>query len=132
MGKNKMIGLIVGLVVFLAILALPNPVGLSTEGKRAAAVAILMTVWWISEAIPIYATAFLPLALYPLLGILPAEETAANYGHNYVLMLLAGFFLAKAIELQHLHKRIALVVIKALGTSRRTIILSFMIATAFL
>ena len=132
MGKNKMIGLVVGLVVFLAILALPNPVGLSTEGKRAAAVAILMTVWWISEAIPIYATAFLPLALYPLLGILPAEETAANYGHNYVLMLLAGFFLAKAIELQHLHKRIALVVIKALGTSRRTIILSFMIATAFL
>ena len=132
MGKNKMIGLIAGLVVFLIILALPSPAGLSAEGKRAAAVALLMTIWWISEAIPIYATAFLPLALYPLLGILPAEETAANYGHNYVLMLLAGFFLAKAIELQHLHKRIALVVIKTLGTSRRTIILSFMIATAFL
>lgn len=132
MGKNKMAGLFAGLIVFLIILALPNPAGLSPEGKRAAAVALLMTIWWISEAIPIYATAFLPLALYPLLGILPAEETAANYGHNYVLMLLAGFFLAKAIELQHLHKRIALVVIKLLGTSRRTIILSFMIATAFL
>ncbi|MCB0550986.1 MAG: SLC13/DASS family transporter [Phaeodactylibacter sp.] len=132
MGKNKMIGLIGGLIVFLIILALPSPAGLSPEGKRAAAVALLMTAWWITEAIPIYATAFLPLALYPLLGILPAEETAANYGHNYVLMLLAGFFLAKAIELQHLHKRIALVVIKFLGTSRRTIILSFMIATAFL
>lgn len=132
MGKNKMTGLFAGLIVFLIILALPNPAGLSPEGKRAAAVALLMTIWWISEAIPIYATAFLPLALYPLLGILPAEETAANYGHNYVLMLLAGFFLAKAIELQHLHKRIALIVIKLLGTSRRTIILSFMIATAFL
>ena len=132
MGKHKMIGLIAGLVVFLALLALPNPAGLSPEGKKAAAVALLMTVWWITEAIPIYATAFLPLALYPLLGILPAEETAANYGHNYVLMLLAGFFLAKAIELQYLHKRMALVVIKLLGTSRRTIILSFMIATAFL
>ncbi|MCB9293391.1 MAG: DASS family sodium-coupled anion symporter [Lewinellaceae bacterium] len=132
MGKHKMIGLIAGLIVFLALLALPSPAGLSPEGKRAAGVALLMTVWWITEAIPIYATAFLPLALYPLLGILPAEETAANYGHNYVLMLLAGFFLAKAIELQYLHKRMALVVIKLLGTSRRTIILSFMIATAFL
>ncbi len=132
MGKHKMAGLAAGLVIFLIILALPSPVGLSVEGKRAAATALLMTIWWITEAIPIYATAFLPLALYPLLGILPAEETAANYGHNYVLMLLAGFFLAKAIELQHLHKRIALVVIKVLGTSRRTIILSFMIATAFL
>jgi sodium-dependent dicarboxylate transporter 2/3/5 len=72
------------------------------------------------------------MALYPILKILPAEETAANYGHNYVLMLLAGFFLARAIEGQNLHKRIALIIIKFLGTSRQRLILSFMVATAFL
>lgn len=129
---GKTIGLALGAAVFFMILALPSPAGLSPEAKRAAAVALLMTIWWITEAIPIYATAFVPLALYPLLGILTAGQTAENYGHNYVLMLLAGFFLAKAIELQHLHKRIALSIIKLLGTSRRTILLSFMIATAFL
>lgn len=132
MPNTKTIGLFAGIIVFIIIALLPAPSGLSPQGKYAAATAILMTIWWISEAIPIYATAFVPLAVYPLFGILPAEETAANYGHNYVLMLLGGFFIAKAIEVQNLHKRIALVIIKRLGTSRPRIMLSFMIATAFL
>lgn len=132
MKNGKLRGLLLGVAVFIIILLLPTPQGLSIEAKRAAAVALLMTAWWITEAIPIYATAFVPLALYPLLHILPAAQTAENYGHNYVLMLLGGFFIAKAIELQNLHKRIALVLIKILGTSRRRIMLSFMVATAFL
>lgn len=132
MKNKKTIGLLFGIGIFLLIIFLPNPNGLSTQGKYAAATALLMTVWWISEAIPIYATAFVPLAVFPLLGVLPAAQTAANYGHNYVLMLLGGFFLAKAIEIQFLHKRIALLIIQKLGTSRQKIILSFMLATAFL
>jgi sodium-dependent dicarboxylate transporter 2/3/5 len=67
-----------------------------------------------------------------LLGILTAQETAVNYGDDLILMMISGFFLAKAIESQNLHKRIALVLIKALGTSRPRILLSIMIATAFL
>ena len=130
--SKKQIGLLSGLAVFFVTLALPEPAGLSVAGKNAAAVVLLMSIWWISGAIPIYATAFLPLVLYPLLKILPAAETAANYGHNYVLMLLAGFILAKAIETQNLHKRIALVLINAFGTSRKRIILSMMMATAFM
>lgn len=132
MQQTKLIGLLGGLAILFLLLVLPAPEGLSPEAKAAAGVALLMTVWWITEAIPIYATAFVPMALYPLLKILPAEETAANYGHNYVLMLLAGFFLARAIEGQNLHKRIALVIIHFLGTSRQRLILSFMLATAFL
>lgn len=132
MTRGKLIGLLLGIAVLLLLLILPKPEGLSAQAQHAAGVALLMTIWWITEAIPIYATAFVPLALFPLLGILPAGQTAENYGHNYVLMLLAGFFLAKAIEIQELHRRIALVTIKLLGTSRRTIMLSFMLATAFL
>ena len=130
--SNKYTGLFSGLLLFLVVLFLPAPGGMSPEAKKAAAVVILMTIWWISDAIPIYATAFLPMALFPVLGILPASETALSYGHNYVLMTLAGFFLAKAIETQNLHKRIALVLIKALGTDRRKLVLSIMMATAFL
>ncbi len=105
---------------------------MSTEAKSAAAVVVLMSIWWITEAIPVFATAFMPLALYPLLGILPADETASNYGHNYVLMMLGGFFLGKAIENQNLHKRIALVIVNMFGISRQRIMMSMMIATAFL
>jgi sodium-dependent dicarboxylate transporter 2/3/5 len=46
-----------------------------------------MAIWWVTECIPIYATAFIPIALFPLLGILDAKP-AENYGDNYVLMLL--------------------------------------------
>lgn len=113
-------------------MVLPAPEGLSHEGKSAAAVVILMSIWWITEAIPVFATAFLPLALYPVLEILPASKTAVNYGHNYVLMMLGGFFLGKAIESQNLHKRIALIIINIFGVSRRRIIFSMMVATAFL
>lgn len=130
--SKRYIGFFTGILAFIVILLLPAPEGLSHEGKSAAAVVVLMSIWWITEAIPVFATAFLPLALYPILQILPAKETAVNYGHNYVLMMLGGFFLGKAIEAQNLHKRIALVIINIFGISRQRIIFSMMIATAFL
>lgn len=130
--SKRYIGFFTGILAFIIIMVLPAPAGLSHEGKSAAAVVILMSIWWITEAIPVFATAFLPLALYPVLEILPASKTAVNYGHNYVLMMLGGFFLGKAIESQNLHKRIALIIINIFGVSRRRIIFSMMVATAFL
>ena len=130
--STKYTGLLLGILAFIIIIVLPVPDGMSVQAKNAAAVVVLMSIWWISEAIPVFATAFMPLALYPLLGILPADETAANYGHNYVLMMLGGFFLGKAIENQNLHKRIALVIVNIFGISRQRIMMSMMIATAFL
>ncbi len=132
MRSSKKIGLLSGFLVFFILISVPVPDGLSPDAMKAAAVTLLMAIWWITEAIPIYMTAFAPLIFFPMLGILTASQTAENYGHNYVLMLLAGFFIAKAIEAQNLHKRIALIIIRKLGTSRKRIIVGFMIATALL
>jgi sodium-dependent dicarboxylate transporter 2/3/5 len=129
--SRKYIGLITGIAAFIIILLLPEPTGMSAQAKGAAAVVVLMSIWWMSEAIPVYITAFLPLVLFPPMRILSPADTAANYGHNYALMFLAVFFLAKAIETQNLHKRIALTIINVFGTSRKKIVLSMMIATAF-
>jgi len=129
---TKKTGFWIGILVFLALLLSPTPSELSPEAHKTAAVASLMIVWWITEAIPIYATAFLPVVLFPLLGILPSSETTKNYGHDYVLMLLGAFILAKGIEKQNLHKRISLLTISFLGTKKRKIILGFMVVTAFL
>lgn len=128
----KTIGLLIGISVLVIGLMSPVPEGMSAEARNVAIVTIMMAIWWMTEAIPIYATAFLPMAMYPLLGILPASETAVNYGHDFVIMMISGFFLAKAIEAQNLHKRIALVIINTLGTSRPIILLSIMLATAFM
>jgi sodium-dependent dicarboxylate transporter 2/3/5 len=130
--SKKSIGLWAGILVLILCLILPAPDGMEPKALRALGVALLMAIWWVTESLPIYATAFVPIALFPLLGILEAGATTENYGHNYVLMLLGGFFLAKAIELSALHKRIALSIIRKLGTSRRRIMFSFMIATALL
>lgn len=130
--SNKHLGLLTGLIVFLIIILLPSPSGMSPSAKNAAAVSLLMAIWWISDAIPIFATALVPMVFFPILKIMPAGETAINYGHDFVLMTISGFFLAKAIEAQNLHTRIALVLINALGSSRPRILLSIMIATTFL
>ncbi|WP_299537463.1 SLC13 family permease [Ulvibacterium sp.] len=132
MKSTHNVGLWLGIVLFLIVLALPIPHGLSLEGKRMGAIALLMVVWWVTEAIPIYVTAFLPVVLFPVLGVLDSAETTKVYGHNYVLMLLGAFILAKGIEKQNLHRRIALRIIGLLGTDQRRIILGFMVATAFL
>lgn len=125
-------GLILGLVLFGLICLLPTPGDLQPEGKYVAAVTVLMACWWITEAIPIYATAFLPLILFPVLGVLNAKDTAANYGEPMVIMFFCALIVAKAIETNHLHKRIALLIISWIGTSRRKIVFSTMLATALL
>jgi sodium-dependent dicarboxylate transporter 2/3/5 len=132
MTKAQIFGFVFGILVFFSILLVPASEELGITGKSAAAVALLMAIWWVTEVVPIYVTALLPLALFPLLGILEAGETSENYGNKYVFLLLGGFFIAKAFEVHNLHQRLALMIIKFLGTSRRLIILSFMVATAVL
>lgn len=96
---------------------------------RMAAVAILMAGWWITEAIPIPATALLPIALFPLLGILSGKQTAPVYFNHVIFLFIGGFLFAIAMERWHLHRRIALRIILLFGTSPRRLMLGFMAAT---
>ncbi len=129
---RKQAGFFTGILFFVLILTLPLGVGLSTPARHAAACALLMAVWWITEAIPISATSLLPLALYPLLKIMDAKDVALNYADRNIFLFMGGFFIAMAMQRHNLHKRIALSIIYLLGTSSRKIILGFMAATAFL
>lgn len=95
-----------------------------------AAVLALMAIWWITEALPIAVTALVPLALYPLLKIPPGSEIARSYGHPLIFLFLGGFLIAIAIEDSGLHRRVALLIIAAVGDNPRRIVLGFMLATA--
>lgn len=99
---------------------------------RMAAVAILMAGWWITEAIPIPATALLPVALFPLLGIMPGGDVAGQYFNHVIFLFIGGFIFALAMQRWNLHRRIALKTILLLGTSPRLVALGFMAATWFL
>ena len=125
-------GLISGLLVFFAVLFFIPDAGMPVPAKRMAASALLMAIWWITEAIPIPVTAVLPIVLFPLLKIMPTSQVTINYGHHLIYLFLGGFIIALTIERWNLHKRMALKIIHFIGMNQRFIILGFMVATAFL
>ncbi|MEA2062509.1 MAG: DASS family sodium-coupled anion symporter [Gemmatimonadota bacterium] len=131
-GFRSRMGLFLGPLLFLVIVQLPVPAGLEPVAMRMAGVAALMATWWITEAIPIPATALLPLPLFPLLGILDARQTPLNYADRMIYLFFGGFLIAVAMQKVGLHRRIALHIIRAIGGSPPRLVLGFMIATAFL
>jgi sodium-dependent dicarboxylate transporter 2/3/5 len=124
--------LVLGLALFVGILLMPAPTGMKPEAQRVAAVAVLMATWWISEALAIALTSLLPLALFPMLGILGSAQVAPYYTDQTIFLFFGGFVLALAIQKWNLHKRIALHTIRVVGAEPERLILGFMIATAFL
>jgi sodium-dependent dicarboxylate transporter 2/3/5 len=132
MPDRQLIGLLLGPAVFLLLLMLPTPEGMSQAGMQVAAVALLMAIWWISEAIPIPATALLPIVLFPLLGVMKTQEVTLAYANHLIYLFMGGFLIAIAMEKWNLHKRIALHTIQLVGVTPKRIVLGFMLATAFL
>ena len=130
--NKKNIGLFLGPLVFFIVKFFYNPEELSNEGLSILASTLWVAIWWITEAVPIYVTALIPIILFPLSGGLELKQTTAAYGHKFVFLFVGGFILAIAIEKWKLHKRIALNIIGLVGTKKSNIILGFMIATAFL
>ncbi len=128
--NKKSIGLGSGLVLFCIILLIPTPEHIRPEAMSVLAIAVLMAIWWISEAIPIPATALLPIFLFPSLGIMDGSLVTQSYAHHLIYLFLGGFLIAVTIEKWNLHRRMALYTIKFVGTSPNRIILGFMLSSA--
>jgi len=132
MQAYKKKGFLAGLAVFIAILVLPVPEGLNQTAWLVAAVVSLMAIWWATEAIPVPVTALLPLALFPLSGVTSFKEAAMPYANPNIYLFLGGFMLALAIERSGLHKRMALHMIIAAGSSGTRLIGGFMLVAALI
>ena len=129
---KKKAGFYVGLIVFALVLLFFNFDQKNLMITRMAAVALLMAVWWVTEAIPLGATSLLPLFLFPLLGILNGEQTAVTYINSTIFLFLGGFLIALAMEKWNLHKRIAIAIISFVGNSPQKIILGFLLSSFFI
>jgi len=150
------IGLWLGPLLFVFMLLFVDLDPENPEVTRMAAVILLMAVWWITEAIPLAATALLPIVLFPLLGIMRGREVPAgvdvtypetinpaqvdvvfaNVANQYmdwiILLFMGGFMIAAAVEKWNLHKRIALHILRVIGGQPHRLVLGFMLATGFL
>jgi len=129
---GKRAGLIGGILVFVILLFLPVPEGLSDAAWKTAAVTILMGIWWITEAIPISATALLPIVLFPVLGVFSIGDATGPYANPLIFLFMGGFVIALAMEKWNLHKRIAITIVNFVGIKPSSIIIGFIIASAFL
>lgn len=153
------VGLFLGPAVFILVLLFVDLDPGNPQVTRMAAVVLLMAIWWITEAIPLAATALLPIVLYPLLGIMRGREVPANsqiaidanasaippeqldiifpnvsdqYMDWIILLFMGGFIIALAVEKWNLHKRIALNILRVIGGQPHRLVLGFMVATGFL
>lgn len=129
---RERIGFWLGLAVFIVMLMVPAPDGLSTDGWRVLAILAIMVIWWVSEALPIGVTSFLPLLLAPMLGIAGFRDAAAPYAHPIIFLLMGGFMLGKSIERWNLHERLALQVLNRVGSKPTALIGGFMVVAAFM
>lgn len=129
--QGQRVGLWLGVAFFALLMLFPIDPG-NTPASRLAAVALLMATWWVTDAIPLFATALLPLVLYPLLGIMSSGATAPIYFNSTIVLFIGGFMIALTMEKWDLHRRIALNIIHAVGGGPARIVLGFMIAASFL
>lgn len=128
---SHLLFLLLGPCLFLLILAPGRPETMTPEAHKVGAIAAWMAVWWLTDIIPLGATALIPFALFPLLGVMPGDQTLFSFAEDIIFLMMGGFMLAAAMERWNLHRRIALSVIDSLGATPRRIVLGFMLATGF-
>jgi solute carrier family 13 (sodium-dependent dicarboxylate transporter), member 2/3/5 len=125
-------GLWGGLAAFVVMLMLPAPEGMAPAAWRTTAIIVLMACWWMTEALPLTATALVPFLAFPLLGIMTATDSAAAYYSPILFLVLGGAIIALAIERTGLHRRLALAIVARGGGGPAQMLLAFMAATATL
>lgn len=128
--NSRRIGLVSGMVVFALMMMIPHPSGLSAPAWGAAAVAIWMAIWWLTEAVPIPVTALIPLVLFPLVGAGTMREAALPYANPVIFLFMGGFLVALAMQRWDLHRRIALHILSRVGARQISLIAGFMLVTA--
>lgn len=131
-GFTRRIGFWAGPLLFLIVLLVFAPDGMSRGAIVVMAATLWISIWWVTEAVPLPVTSLLPIILFPLFKVSAIGDTTAAYGHPLVFLYIGGFLLAIAIEKTGLHNRIAINIIRGMGIKLHMIVLGFMISTAFL
>jgi solute carrier family 13 (sodium-dependent dicarboxylate transporter), member 2/3/5 len=127
----KILGGIVAALAVYALLPADSP-ELGETGRITAALGILMAIWWMTEAVPLAATALLPLVVLPLAGVGSIGDVSASYADPIIFLFLGGFLIALGIRRSGLHRRAALTIVDAIGVQPARLVAGFMVATGFL
>lgn len=122
--------ILICILIAETVLLIPITDTFTRNVRLTTAIALLMALMWLSEAVPMGLTALLPLVLFPLSGITTTEKIAAPYANSAVFLFLGGFLVASAVEKWGLHRRVAWYALSTIGTEPRRLVLAVLVATA--
>ncbi len=128
----RSIGFWIGIAGFLLTMLIAPPVGMPPKAWFTAGLVWWMAAWWMTEALPLSATAILPFLALPMLGVADANKTAAAYYSPIMFLIIGGAFMALAVERTGLHRRLALAILSRSGSSPLSLLLAVMGATALI
>jgi len=129
---KKLTGLLLGPAICLYLVLFADLDPGNPAVTNTLAVGLLMAIWWITEVIPLAITSLVPVVLFPLLGIMDGKDVSATYYNHVIFLFLGGFLIALAMQKWNLHKRIALRILMLTGSKPSSILLGFMLSTAFI
>ena len=127
---QRIAGIVAGFTLLAVTLFVPPPENMPFDAWKVAGIAALMAVWWVTEAVPIAATALVPIVAFPLSGLSSINEATAPYASPLIFLFLGGFMLALALERWNLHRRIALTILRSFGARPSGLVAGFMIYLA--
>ncbi len=123
----RTLSFVLGPIAALAVGLAALPVG--EAAAWTAGITTVCAIWWVTEPVPVPVTSLIPLALLPLLGVLPEDQVAASYGHPLILLLLGGFMLSQAMEHTGVHGRLAVGLLRLIGGGGRRLLFGVMLAS---
>lgn len=124
----KYLHFIIGIILFFGSRFLE----ISAFDTSALGLALWMVYWWITQPVPLYVTALLPIVVGVSFNLIPSDVLAQSYGNQMIFLFLGGFILAIGIEKWNLHEQIALTIIRMFGRTPKRILGGFMFSTAIL
>ncbi len=130
--KRSIYGLLLTALIGTIISILPTPEGLTPAGQRSLALLVMAAILWLGDIVPLGVSSLLIIVLAPSLGTLDAKKSLASMGNDIIFLFLGGFIVAIAMSKFGLDKRIALWIIRKVGTSTKKVLLGLMIAVGFL
>jgi solute carrier family 13 (sodium-dependent dicarboxylate transporter), member 2/3/5 len=140
-------GLLLGAAVLLLILFLPTPAGLSVAGHRMLAVFGFAVIVWVTEAVDYAVSAIIIAALMAfLLGISPnlanpnvligsvqgLTTAMSGFGNTALTLVAAALFLAAAMTVTGLDRRIALMILSRVGARTSRIVIGAIVVSTVL
>lgn len=129
---RKKLGVPLAIILAVAVLIAPTPVGLSVAGHKALALFTGIFVLYLTEAIPLPITSLAVVPLAVLMHAVKTKDALSGFSSSSVYLIVGAFILAAAMVKSHLAERITYLIMRTVGSSTKSITIGITLANIVL